>query len=109
MDLERRESGQGTGAALERKGAGESVGLATGTQHSDEARDGVDWLVALREAADDGVPVIGAGKGDAPEDKGGIMEAAGGRGGAEVEEFGARWVKMEETGGYKVRLELLDV
>lgn len=64
----------------------------------------------MSEAADDRVPVIGDGEGDLPEYVGGVCEAAGGGGGAEVEEFRAGGgMGLEKTGGYEVSLELFDV
>lgn len=67
-------------------------------------------MVALSEAANDGVPVIGGGEGDMPEYFGGVREAAGGGGGAEIEEFRAgEGMGLEKAGGYEVSLELFDV
>lgn len=64
----------------------------------------------MSEAANDGVPVIGGGEGDLPEYVGGVREAAGGGGGAEIEEFRAGGgAELEKTGGYEVSLELFDV
>lgn len=43
--------------------------------------------MALGEAADNGVPIIGGRVGDVVEDKCGVRQAAGGGGGAKVKEL----------------------
>lgn len=55
-------------------------------------------MVALCVAADEGVPVICRGDVDEAEDCGGVGEAAGGGGGAEVKELRAGIGEMEEAG-----------
>lgn len=65
--------------------------------------------MTLGQAADNGVPVIGGGGWDLPENIGGVGEVTGGGGGAEVEEFGAGGVELEKAGGNEVSLELFYV
>ena len=65
---------------------------------------------ALGEATEDGVPIVGGGSVDAPENLAGEGEVTGGGGeGAELEELGSGSVELEFPGGDEMGLELLDV
>lgn len=67
-------------------------------------------MVAVGEASDDGVPVVGGGGLDLQENVCGEVEVAEGGEGAEVEEFCAwRGGEVEEAGGEEEGLELFDV
>lgn len=110
MDLLRFGSSQRSRAGLESERAGEGVGPWVGcARHVAVDNDGVCWLGALGVAADDGVPIVSSGGGDLQKDVGGVGEAAGGGGGAEIEEFGSGGIELEEACGYEVGLKLFDV
>ena len=102
-------TGQSTSAGFENKGTSKCIRLAGGTLHGNIEHDSIHGLVVLSEAADNGVPVIDGRTRNTVEHEGGIREAAGRGGGAEVKKLGTGEVVIEKAGGYEVGLKLLDV